>query len=89
MKPSPKSLLNNDVGHYKNRKGFWGLIAQVGVDLNGKVVVNWPGSTNDITCFRETQLFHHLNNKTFPSYVPIVADEAYTGALLQSAITRL
>jgi DDE superfamily endonuclease len=83
IKPSPKSLLNKDVSHCRNQKGFWGLIAQVGVDSNVKVVtvaVNWPGSTNDITCFRETQLYNHLCSKTFPSYIHIVADAAYSGA---------
>jgi DDE superfamily endonuclease len=59
-KPSPKSLNGKDVSCYRNRKGYWGLIAQVGVDSNARVVyvaVNWPGATNDITCFRETLVF--------------------------------
>jgi hypothetical protein len=43
------------------------------------VAVKWPGATNDITCFRNMRLFDMLCDGLFPSYVNIVADEAYAG----------
>ena len=58
-------------------KGFWGLISQFACDANAKVSfvrTDWPGATNDVTCFFGTQLFHMLKTKQFPNWMLIVAD---------------
>jgi hypothetical protein len=60
IKPDAKHLQGQEVGCYRNRKGVWGLISQVGCDANAKVrfvQTDWPGTTNDLSCFRETPLF--------------------------------
>jgi hypothetical protein len=75
IKPDAKHLQGQEVGCYRNRKGVWGLISQVGCDANA---TDWPGATNDLSCFRETPLFLLLKNKQLPHWVRIVADEAYT-----------
>jgi len=80
-KPSASELNGKEVACFRNRKGFWGLITQVGCDSNGKVrfvQTDWPGATNDLSCFRETPLFHLLKSKQLPEWLNIVADEAYT-----------
>jgi hypothetical protein len=54
IKPSAADLNGQEVAAYRNRKGFWGLIAQVGCYSNAKmhfVQTDWPGATNDLTCF--------------------------------------
>jgi hypothetical protein len=81
IKPDAKHLQGQEVGCYRKRKGVWGLISQVGCDANAKVrfvQIDWPGSTNDLSCFRETPLFLLLKNKELPHWAHIVADEAYT-----------
>jgi DDE superfamily endonuclease len=73
IKPSQKSLDGKDVAHYRNRKGFWGLIAQVGVDTNARVIyvsVKWPRATNNITCFRETSIYRAFGEKQISSPCP-------------------
>jgi hypothetical protein len=80
-KPSAASLLGQSVDGYRNHKGFWGLITYVGSDSNAIihfVQTDWPGATNDITCFRQTPLFNALKKKMLPEYIHIVADEAYS-----------
>jgi hypothetical protein len=81
VKPDAKQLQGQDVGCYRNCKGVWGLISQVGCDANAKirfVQTDWPGATNDLSCFRETSLFLMLKNRQLPYWVHIVADEAYS-----------
>jgi len=80
VKPDAKHLQGQDVACYRNRKEVWGLISQVGCDANAKtrfVQTDWPGATNDLSCFRETPLFLMLNRQ-LPHWVHIVADEAYS-----------
>jgi len=80
-KPTATDLDGQEVSCYRNRKGFWGLITQVGCDCNGKVrfvQTDWPGATNDLSCFRETPLFQALRSRAMPEWAHIVADEAYT-----------
>jgi hypothetical protein len=64
-----------------NRKGFWGLIAQVGCDSNAKVhfvQTDWPGAANDLTSFRSTMLYNLLCSRSKPDFMHIVGDEAYS-----------
>jgi hypothetical protein len=81
LKPDAAHLNGQEVGCYRNRKGFWGVISQVACDANAKVryvQTDWPGATNDLSCFRETALFALLKDKQLPHWVHIVADEAYS-----------
>jgi hypothetical protein len=81
LQPDANDLNGQEVACFRNRKGFSGLISQLGSDANAKVrfvQTDWPGATNDISCFRGTQLFHLLKTKQLPSWMHIVADEAYS-----------
>jgi hypothetical protein len=53
-KPTATDLDGQEVSCYRNQKGFWGLITQVGCDCNGKVCflqTDWPGFERH-HCFR-------------------------------------
>jgi len=81
VKPDAKDLNGQEVSCYRNRKGVWGLISQVACDANAKirfVQTDWPGATNDVTCFRETALFNLLKNDQLSHWMHIVGDEAYS-----------
>jgi hypothetical protein len=61
-----KHLQGQDVACYRNREGVWGLISRIGCDANAKirfVQTDWPGATNDLSCFRETPLFLMLKKQ--------------------------
>jgi hypothetical protein len=69
-----------EVSCYQNRKGFWGLITQVGCNSNAKVrfvQTDWPGATNHLSCFQEMPLYRLLKTKALPEWLHIAADEAY------------
>jgi hypothetical protein len=56
VKPDAKDLHGQEVGCYRNQKGFWGVISQVAADANAKVrfvQTDWPGETNDVSCFHK------------------------------------
>jgi len=82
IKPNTAVLNGQEVTAYKKkRKGFGGLISQVGCDSNAKVrfvQTNWPGATNDLTCFRSTMLYNLLCSRSLPDFRHIVGDEAYS-----------
>jgi hypothetical protein len=70
IKPNAKHLQGQEVGCYRNRKGVWGLISQVDCDANAKVrfvQTDWPGATNDLSCFHETPLFLLLKIRNYPT----------------------
>jgi len=74
-------LDGQQVGCYRNRKGYWGLISQVACDSNAKVrfvQTDWPGATNDLSCFKETKIYSLLRSNLLPDWMHIVADEAYS-----------
>jgi hypothetical protein len=80
--PPEKERKNIEAKKFMNRKGFFALIAQAFCDSNAKFrffEVSWPGSTNDITCYKQCELFtdHVMENK-LPSWVHFVLDEAYS-----------
>ncbi len=59
-KPSASELNGKEVACFRNRRGFWGLITQVGCDSNGKVrfvQTDWPGATNDYPVFEKLLFF--------------------------------
>jgi hypothetical protein len=79
--PNTFELDGQEVGIYRNRKGFWGLTSQVAFDSNAKVRIvqtDWPGATNNLSCFKETPLFLLLQSRQLPEWLHIIADEAYS-----------
>jgi hypothetical protein len=81
IKPNADDLNGQEVTAYRNRKRFGGLISQVGCDSNAKVCFvqkDWPGATNDLTCFRSTMLYNLLCSRSLPDFMHIVGDEAYS-----------
>lgn len=40
--------------------------------------VNWPGRTNDIVAYHQTQLWHNVEDGKIPQWAHFVLDEAYS-----------
>ncbi len=81
IKPNAADLNGQEVTANRNRKRFWGLIAQVGCDSKAKVrfvQTDWPGATNDLICFRSKMLYNLLCSRSLPDFMHIVGDEAYS-----------
>jgi hypothetical protein len=79
--PSVADRAGLDLTAYRNRKGYFGLIVQAFCDAYGKFryfEVNWPGSTNDITAYNQTDLRKWFTDNVIPSWCSLVLDEAYS-----------
>ena len=66
---------------FRNRKGFWALIAQGFCDANtkfGVFDVKWPGGTNDIIAYQGTEIYDKAVSNRFPAWATFVLDEAYS-----------
>lgn len=73
-----------DLQLYWNRKGYWALIVCAFCDAHGRIIfweMKWPGSTNDIVCYKTTQLYD-LYSKVQPGDplwdTWLALDEAYS-----------
>ena len=71
--------------NYMNRKGFFALLVQAfcGAHTNfWYFKVGWPGATNDITAYKQTELHKNSTNRllatSIPNWVSFVLDEAYS-----------
>lgn len=65
---------------YRNRHDCYALIVQAFCDAFCRFRVfdvQWPGSTNDITAYSQTKLFHLMNNNMLPAWVCIALDGIY------------
>ena len=81
VSPSVEDRAGLDLGAYRNRKGYFGLTVQAFCDAYGKFryfEVNWPGSTNDITAYNQTDLKKWFDNGDIPNWCLLVLDEAYS-----------
>jgi hypothetical protein len=70
-----------DLAAFRNRKGCYGLIAQAFCDAHCRFRywdVMWPGSTPDITCYKQTRLYKMFQDGTIPNKFHMVLDEAYS-----------
>jgi hypothetical protein len=81
--PTKKELLasNLPLSAFRNRKGCFGLIVQGFSDAYAKFryfEVKWPGSTNDITAYKQTKLYSWFQQKLIPDCFHMVLDEAYS-----------
>jgi DDE superfamily endonuclease len=66
---------------YVNRKGFFALLVQAFCGACKKFWsfnVGWPGATNDITAYKQTDLYHMSTANQIPDFVSYVLDEAYS-----------
>ena len=67
--PSVADLRSRPFSIFRNRKGFWAVIAQGFCDANtrfGVFDVKWPGGTNDIIAYQMTDLYDKATNDFFP-----------------------
>jgi hypothetical protein len=88
VKPDAKDLNGQEVSCYINWKGVRGLISQVACDANAKirfVQTDWSSENNDLSCFCETPLLLLLKSQDLPSWMHIVADEAYVPLSVECA----
>lgn len=83
--PFKSDLEGRPSKNYMNRKGFFALLVQAfcGAHTNFWYFrVGWPGATNDITAYKQTDLHRNSTNKTLitsiPNWVSFVLDEAYS-----------
>ena len=70
-----------DVSGFRNRKGYFALVVQAFCDAYGKFRyfdIKWPGSTPDITCYKQTTLYDLFLKGKVPKQYHFVLDEAYT-----------
>lgn len=61
QQPSVAELRGRSIAIFRNRKGFWGLIAQGFCDAYTRFSVfdvKWPDGTNDIVAYRMSDLCH-------------------------------
>jgi DDE superfamily endonuclease len=66
---------------YVNRKGFFALLVQAFCGAYTKFWyfnVGWPGATNDITAYKQTELYRMSTANQIPDFVSYVLDEAYS-----------
>lgn len=79
--PSVEELRGRPISIFRNRKGFWALIAQGFCDANTRFAVfdvKWPGNTNDIIAYNMTDICHKAVTGYFPPWATFVLDEAYS-----------
>ena len=79
--PSVADLRQRPLSIFRNRKGFWALIAQGFCDCNarfGVFDIKWPGGTNDIIAYQMTDIYQRAVTDGFPSWATFVLDEAYS-----------
>ena len=68
------------VTDYRNRKGGFGIVVLAGCDINCKfifAVTNHCGSTNDVIAWRDSSLYHAIEEGLLPSNFFIIGDEAF------------
>jgi hypothetical protein len=81
QQPSEGELQGRPLSTFRNRKGFWGLIAQAFCDVNARFDVfdvRWPGGTNDIIAYPMTDMYRKATSGYFPEWCTFVMDEAYS-----------
>lgn len=79
--PSLKELRGRPISIFRNRKGFWGLIAQGFCDAYTRFAVfdvKWPGGTNDIVAYNMSDIGIKAKGGAFPAWSTFVLDEAYS-----------
>ena len=69
------------ISAFRNRKGFFALIAQAFCDAKAKFryfEISWPGATGDLTCYKQTELYRNFCGGKYPDWAFMVLDEAYS-----------
>jgi hypothetical protein len=78
--PTYSDREGGNIGMYRNRKNCFGLIVAAFCDAFCRFryfEVSWPGSTNDITAYKQTHLYRMFVKGMIPSKYHMVLDEAY------------
>ena len=79
--PVAADLLGKPSRNYMNRKGFFALLVQAFCGAYTKFWyfnVGWPGATNDIIAYKQTELFFAATHDSIPHWVSFLLDEAYS-----------
>ena len=79
--PVASDLNGKPSRNYMNRKGFFALLVQAFCGAYTRFWyfnVGWPGATNDITAYKQTELYIAATQNTIPDWVSFVLDEAYS-----------
>lgn len=78
--PTEKDRNGLDLSAFRNRKGCFAINVQAFCDGYCRFryfEVSWPGSTNDITAYKQTNLYKWFVRKLIPECWHMVLDEAY------------
>ena len=81
IEPVAADLDGKPSRNYMNRKGFFALLVQAFCGAYTKFWyfnVGWPGATNDIIAYKQTDLYHAATHNTIPDWVSFLLDEAYS-----------
>ena len=81
--PSEKDLhkAGLSAASFRNRKGCFAIIVSAFCDAFGMIryiQMDWPGSTPDITAYRQTDLYNKFDGGKIPTKYHLVLDEAYS-----------
>jgi hypothetical protein len=79
--PVTSDLNGKPSRNYMNRKGFFALLVQAFCGAYTRFWyfnVGWPGATNDITAYKQTELYIAATQNTIPDWVSLLLDEAYS-----------
>lgn len=76
----PTSSADCNPNIYYNRKGFFGLVAQVFCDAYCRIRLfdlRWPGATSDITAYSQTKIYRMIRDGKFPEWAWLAMDSIY------------
>lgn len=79
--PVTSDLNGKPSRNYMNRKGFFALLIQAFCGAYTRFWyfnVGWPGATNDIIAYKQTELYLAATQNTIPDWVSFLLDEAYS-----------
>lgn len=79
--PSLKCRGNIDLSNFRNRHGYYAVVCQAFCDVHTRFKffeVSWPGSTSDITAYKQTSLYSSFCDSNVPSWAHIVLEEIYS-----------
>jgi hypothetical protein len=72
---------NIDLSNFRNRHGYYAVVCQAFSDVHTRFKffeVSWPGSTSDITAYKQTSLYSSFCDNEVPSWAHMVLDEIYS-----------
>ena len=79
--PPKKYRENIDLANFRNRHGYYAVVCQAFCDVHTRFKyfeVSWPGSTSDITAYKQTALYRAFCDGEIPTWAHMVLDEIYS-----------